>query len=406
MALVSRIWGCFNPPTPPKSSDAIRFGVLGAAGIAPLVLFNPAKSHPEVIVQAISARDRKKAEEYAKSHGIPEVRDSYQEILDDPNIDAVFIPLPNGLHFEWAVRAIRAGKHVLLEKPSVSNSAEAEILFNLPELDAPNAPVLLEAFHSRFYPSWALFRSLVEPSEIEHVESRSMIPWWASSKDQIHFNYALSGGSIMAMGTYNLAALRLLFGQSPEECLSCDVKAYTDGVHDKCDYEFRATFRFPGGRTGVASSTLMGETIVKPSWVTVTTKQVPVANASLPAGQVQFQRRELTLQGLVHGVFWHRIDIEEMNEIRSEDGSVVKAWSKTTSRKAYTWKEAGGEFANLPGEAYWMSYRHQLEQFVNRVKGRRTQHWVDRDDSIAQMRMVDMAYERSGLGPRPMSSFR
>ncbi|OTA03120.1 hypothetical protein A9Z42_0035420 [Trichoderma parareesei] len=406
MALVSRIWGCFNPPTPPKSSDAIRFGVLGAAGIAPLALFNPAKSHPEVIIQAISARDRKKAEEYAKSHGIPEVKDTYQEILDDPNIDAVFIPLPNGLHFEWAVRAIRAGKHVLLEKPSVSNSTEAEILFNLPELDAPNAPVLLEAFHSRFYPSWALFRSLVEPSEVEHVETRSMIPWWASSKDQIHFNYALSGGSIMAMGTYNLAALRLLFGESPEECLSCDVKAYTDGVHDKCDYEFKATFRFPGGRTGVASSTLMGETIIKLSWVTVTTKQVPVPNASLSAGQQQFQWRELTLQGLVHGAFWHRIDIKEMNEIRSKDGSVVKAWTKTTSRKAYTWKEAGAEFADLPGEAHWMSYRHQLEQFVNRVKGRKTQHWVDREDSIAQMKMVDMAYERSGLGPRPTSSFR
>ncbi|RFU71777.1 hypothetical protein TARUN_10485, partial [Trichoderma arundinaceum] len=57
MAMIGRLWGCFNPPTPPKSSDAIRFGVLGAAGIAPLALFNPAKSHPEVIVQAISARD-------------------------------------------------------------------------------------------------------------------------------------------------------------------------------------------------------------------------------------------------------------------------------------------------------------------------------------------------------------
>lgn len=288
----------------------------------------------------------------------------------------------------------------------MSNSAEAEILFNLPELDAPNAPFILEAFHSRFYPSWGLFRSLVEPSDVEHIETRSMIPWWASSKDQIHFNYALSGGSIMAMGTYNLAALRLLFGESPEECLSCDVKAYTDGVHDKCDYGFKATFRFSGGRTGVASSTLMGETVIKPSWVTVTTKQVPVANASLPAGQRQFQRRELTLQGLVHGAFWHRIGIKEMNEIRSKDGSVVRTWNKTTSRKAYTCKEAGGEFADLPGEAHWMSYRHQLEQFVNRVKGRKTQHWIEREDSVAQMEMVDMAYEKSGLGPRPTSSFR
>ncbi|UKZ74120.1 hypothetical protein TrVFT333_001779 [Trichoderma virens FT-333] len=376
MALVSRIWQCFNPPTPPKSSDAIRFGVLGAAGIAPLALFNPAKSHPEVIIQAISARDRKKAEAYAKSHGIPDVKDTYQEILDDPNIDAIFIPLPNGLHFEWAVRAIRAGKHVLLEKPSVSNSTEAEILFNLPELDQPNGPVLLEAFHSRFHPSWALFHSLVDPAEIEHIETRSMIPWWASSKDQIHFNYNLSGGSIMAMGTYNFAAL------------------------------LKATFRFPNGGTGVASTTLMGETIIKPSWVVVTTKKTIIPNSSLPAGQQQYQRRELTLQGLVHGVFWHRIDIKEINEICTNEGAVVKKWEKTTSRKAYTWKEAGGEFADLPGEVHWMSYRHQLEQFVNKVKGRKTQQWIEREDSIAQMKMIDMAYEKSGLGPRPTSSFR
>lgn len=392
----------------------------------PLALFTPAKSHPEVVIQAISARDRSKAEAYAKSYGIPEVRDTYQgkattrhmsqratrinayglEILDDPNIDAIFIPLPNGLHFEWAVRAIRAGKHVLLEKPSVSNSTEAEILFNLPELNQPNGPVLLEAFHSRFYPSWALFNSLVDPAEVEHVESRSMIPWWASNKDQIHFNYNLSGGTIMAMGTYNFAALRLLFGESPEECISCDVKAYTDGIHDKCDYEFKATFRFPNGGTGVASSTLMGETVMKPSWVTVKTRETTIPNNNLPVGQQQYQKRELTLQGLIHGVFWHRIDIKEINEVRTKDGQVVRQWEETTSRKAYTWKEAGGEFSHLPGETHWMSYRHQLEQFVNKVKGRKTQFWVEREDSIAQMKMVDMAYERSGLGPRPTSSFK
>jgi predicted dehydrogenase len=296
---------------------------------------------------------------------------------------------------------------VLLEKPSVSNSAEAEILFNLPELDQPNGPVLLEAFHNRFYPSWALFQSLIDPAEVEHVESRSMLPWWATSKDGIYFNYKLSGGTILAMGTYNFAALRLLFGGLPEECTSCDVKAYTEGIHDKCDYDFKATFRFPDGGTGVAYSTLIGETVMKPSWVVVKTKEKLIPNNDLPAGQQQYQKRELALQGLIHGVFWHRIDIKEMNEIRqTKDGQVIKKWENTTSRKAYTWKEAGGEFSDLPGEAHWMSFRHQLEQFVNKVKGRKTQAWIEREDSIEQMKMIDMAYEKSGLGVRPSSSFR
>ncbi|PGH21388.1 hypothetical protein AJ80_03305 [Polytolypa hystricis UAMH7299] len=407
VSMVGRLWGAFDPPKSPKSSDALKFGVLGAANIAPLALITPAKSHPEVIVQAVSARDRKKAEAFAKAHGIPEVRDSYEDILNDPNIDCIFIPLPNALHYEWAVRAIRAGKHVLLEKPSVSNSIEAESLFNLPELSKPDGPVLLEAFHSRFYPSWSYFRSLINPADVVHVSAYSMIPWWGTGKNDIHFNYALSGGSMMAMGTYNMATLRLIFGAEPEECLSCDTNAYTDGIHDKCDYEVKAKFRFPNGGIGEAETTLKGPTYWTPSHVTVTNKEVVVPDDTIPTAQEKVLSRELTLHGFIHGVFWHRIDIKNVYTIRNkEGGAVIKKWEEKTFHKAYTFREAGGQFADLPGETFWMSYRHQLEQFVNRVKGRKTQHWVSAEDSIGQMRMLDMAYEKSGLGPRPTSKYR
>ncbi len=193
------------------------------------------------------------------------------DILDDPNIDCVYIPLPNGLHYEWAVRAIRAGKHVLLEKPSVSNAIEAEILFNLPELSQPNGPVLLEGFHNRFFPAWTFFRSLINPADVAYVSSYSMIPWWASSKKDIYFNYSLSGGTIMAMGTYNLSALRLIFDAEPEECLSCETEVYDEDKLKNCDRSFKAEFRFPNGGIGKAASTLTGGTIYQPSSVTVTT---------------------------------------------------------------------------------------------------------------------------------------
>ena len=71
---------------------------------------------------------------------------------------------------------------MLVEKPSVSNSSEAEILFNPPELSQPNGPVILEAFHSRFYPSWSYFRSLIDPANVEHVNAVSMIPWWEPAR--------------------------------------------------------------------------------------------------------------------------------------------------------------------------------------------------------------------------------
>ncbi|KAL1302062.1 hypothetical protein AAFC00_002504 [Neodothiora populina] len=403
--LINRIWTAFSPPQPAKKDDALKFGVLGAATIAPLALIIPAKSHPEVIIQAVAARDRRKAEAFAKSNGIPEVKGSYQEIIDDPNIDCVYIPLVNNLHFEWAARAVRAGKHVLLEKPSASNSTEAEILFNLPELSAPHGPVLLEAFHNRFHPSWAFFKSLVKPADVVHVTSHFMLPWWTNSKNDIFFNYNLSGGNIMAVGTYNLAATRLLFDAEPEECIDCDTKAYTDGVHAKCDYEFKARFRFPNGGIGEASSTLRGGTMYRAAYVTVTTKGIVVPDDTLPASQEKRRSQELTISDLIHGGFWHRIDVTSTFKICDrETGTVIKKWVEKESHKAYTFEEAG--MANLPGEDYWLSYRHQLEQFVNKIRGRETQHWVTAEDSLVQARMIDMAYEKSGLGLRPTSSFR
>ncbi|PYI02776.1 putative oxidoreductase [Aspergillus sclerotiicarbonarius CBS 121057] len=404
---ISRVFTAFGPPAVEKKSDAIRFGILGAAKIAPLALITPVKSHPEVIVQAISARDHARAEEFAKKHGIPQVRSSYQEILDDPNIDVIFIPLPNGLHFEWAVRAIRAGKHVLLEKPSTSNATEAGILFNLPELSRPNAPILLEAFHNRFHPAVRLFQSFINPADVVHVHTDSMVPWLLTAKDNIEFNYSLSGGSMMNLGTYNFGILRMIFNDEPVECLSCETSVLGDGVHDKCDYDFKAQFRFPNGGIGEATTTLRGPILWKPSEARVTTREVVVPDKTLPPTEEKVLTRQVTLHGFMHAFIWHRIDIKDSYVIRNkENRRPVKKWTESKSHKAYTYKEAGGAFATLPGEDWWMSYRWQLEEFVNRVKGRPTQYWVSAEDSVKQMKMIDMAYEKSGLGLRPTSSFR
>lgn len=334
-------------------------------------------------------------------------RVSTEEILDDPNIDAILIPLPNSLHFEWAVRAIRAGKHVLLEKPSVSNATEANILFNLPELSQPNAPVLLEAFHHRFHPSLQLFRSFINPADVLHVHTDSMVPWFITAKDNIEFNYNLSGGSMMMLGTYNFGMLRLIFNDEPEECLSCDTSVFGDGVHDKCDYDFKAKFRFPKGGIGEATTSLRGPILWKPSEARVTTREVVVPDKTLPSTQEKVLTRQVTLHGFMHAFIWHRIDVKDSYVVLNKaDRQPVKKWVESNSHKAYTYKEAGGAFAHLPGEDWWMSYRYQLEEFVNRVKGRPTQYWVSGEDSVNQMKMIDMAYEKSGLGLRPTSSFK
>jgi predicted dehydrogenase len=129
-----------------ETSRPLRFGILGAANIAPPALINPAISHPEAEVYAVAARDPQRAQAYARKHGIPKVHTSYDALIHDPEIDAVYNPLPNGLHYEWTMKALEAGKHVLLEKPAANTAEETKQMFELAER---KGLVLLEAFHYR-----------------------------------------------------------------------------------------------------------------------------------------------------------------------------------------------------------------------------------------------------------------
>lgn len=305
------------------------------------------------------------------------------------------------------MRSIRAGKHVLVEKPSTNTSFEAEILFNLPELKGPDAPVLLEAFHNRFHPAVHKFLSYVSPADVVHAHTDCMVPAWMTGKDDIAFNYAMGGGSMMMMGTYSFGILRMIFGPNnePEECTSCETQLFNDGVHDQCDTQSKATFRWPNGAVGEAEASLRGPAMWKPSEARVTHREVAVPDKTLPAGQEKYRTRIVTLHGFVHAVAWHRVDVTDSYVIREakEGGNVVRQWTESSSHKAYSYEEAG-----MPGvgEKWWMSYRYQLEEFVNKVKGRQTQYWVTGEDSINQMKMLDMAYLKSGLGLRPQSTYR
>src|SRR5215510_879454 len=128
MRLYARLVTPYNQPIDifMTTKSLIRIGVLGAAKIVPMALTLPALRVPEVKVTAIAARDPKRAKRFARLNFIPHVHQTYDDLLADPEIDAIYNPLPNGLHAEWTVKALRAGKHVLCEEPFASNAKEAE----------------------------------------------------------------------------------------------------------------------------------------------------------------------------------------------------------------------------------------------------------------------------------------
>ena len=238
--------------------DTVRFGCLGAAKIAPAALIKPARQLAEVEVRSIAARQPGRAQEFATKQGIPVVRESYDALVDDPEIDAVYVPLPNGLHAEWTLRAIEAGKHVLCEKPFTANAGEAE---RVAAAAQEKGVVVMEAFHWRYHPLAARMVELVQGGTlgpVRRIETAFCFPLFRRS--DIRWQLDLAGGALMDAGCYAVHMLRTLAGEEPE-VVSATAKLRSPGV----DRYVRAEFRFPGGAAGGITTSMWSSSILRMS---------------------------------------------------------------------------------------------------------------------------------------------
>lgn len=193
----------------------LRFGILGAARIAPAALIRPSRSVPEVQVTTVAARDHTKAIRFAWRYHIPRVLGSYEALINDPEIDAIYNPLPNSLHHEWTIKALGAGKHVLCEKPLASNAREAQEMVDVADT---TGRVLMEAFHYRYHPLARRVEEILSAGELGNIralESDFFIPLFLRPHD-IRFDYALGGGALMDTGCYCVNLLRWLGKGEPQ----------------------------------------------------------------------------------------------------------------------------------------------------------------------------------------------
>jgi predicted dehydrogenase len=190
----------------------VRFGILGAAHIVPNALIKPLRLVEGAEAVAIAARDPMRAQEFARVHHIPRVLRSYADVIDAPDIDAIYIPLPNSLHCEWAIRALQAGKHVLCEKPLASNAREAERMAAVAE---ESGLILAEAMHYRYHPLTARVYGLLHDGSIgrlQQFECHFSVP---SIPDNIRYDWNLAGGATMDLGCYLLDMIRYFAGTRP-----------------------------------------------------------------------------------------------------------------------------------------------------------------------------------------------
>ncbi|KAI1314192.1 hypothetical protein F5Y03DRAFT_5145 [Xylaria venustula] len=417
--LARRNWLATHPPEPTKSATPLIFGLLGAANIAPNAFILPIKNHPDVILQTVAARNIDKAKAFAQKHGIPEVAESYQDILDNPSVDGVYIPLPNGLHYEWAQRALKAGKHVLLEKPSVNNTTEAKKLFLSPSPSVPGSiqPVLLEAAHYLFHPAWAVFMAQITPSNVASAKTCLWAPFLMFGADDIRFNFELGGGALMDLGAYTASSLARIFGKMADACESCETGPGPNPADPRCDRWFRTRYRFPGGGIGEMEGDLRAplNKLTPEIHVTHRAVVVPISEAGsvdIQEGEEVVRTRKVSFKNFVMPTYFHTITVNDHFEVRnivshSTPSRPRKTWKISKVMKAYTWHDAEiGSLKDQRGQAYWTTYRYQLEQFVNKIRGRETPQWIEGKDSVVTMQMIDMAYETAKLPPRPTSEYK
>jgi predicted dehydrogenase len=191
----------------------IRWGVLSTANIGVKKVIPAMQAGQLSTVAAIASRDLAKASAVAAQLNIPTVYGSYEELLADPNIDAIYNPLPNQLHVPWTIRAAEAGKHVLCEKPLAMTRTEAESLL---EVRARTRVLIGEAFMIRSHPQWLRTRALIDQGRIGQLRSVSaLFSYFNNDPANIRNIPETGGGALYDIGCYCIQSARYAFGQEP-----------------------------------------------------------------------------------------------------------------------------------------------------------------------------------------------
>jgi predicted dehydrogenase len=323
------------------SENPLRIGILGAARIAPSALINPAKDNVAVVVAAVAAREASRAQAYAAKHGIASVHASYEALLADPDLDAIYNPLPNGLHGKWTRAAIEAGKHVLCEKPFTANAAEAR---EIAELAANSDRVVMEAFHYRYHPLTLRAEEIIASGELgalKHVEAALCFPLPKFS--DIRYNYALAGGATMDAGCYTVHLVRTLGGSTPEV-----VSAQAKLRDPQIDRAMTAELRFAGGHSGRVRCSLWSSRLLQIS------------------ARVIGEHGELRVFNPVMPKYFHQLTVQSPDSRRVE---------------------------RFPRRA---SYAYQLDAFVGAVlRGEPIK--TTPEEAIENMTVIDAIYRAAGL---------
>jgi predicted dehydrogenase len=221
--------------------SVLRWGILSTANIAVEKVIPGMRSATRAEILGIASRDKGRAESAARQLGIPRAYGSYEALLADPDIDAVYVPLPNHLHAQWAIAAARAGKHVLCEKPLAMTALEAQAIV---DTSRQAGVVIMEAFMYRQHPSWVAVRELIASGRIGRLSAvDSWFSYHLDDPTNIRNIREVGGGALYDIGCYSINLSRMLFGEEPASVAAAIVRDPASEV----DVLTSALLVFPSG---------------------------------------------------------------------------------------------------------------------------------------------------------------
>jgi len=194
------------------TSQPLTIGILGAANIARLFI-KAVQPSRKVSIQAVASRDIERGNAFARETGVPRVHATYEALLADPAIEAIYNPLPNTLHAEWTIRAADAGKHVLCEKPLAASASEATAMFTAARR---NNVYVVEGYPYRAQPQTIKLRELLRTGSIGRLQLvHASFGFLLTDTSNIRMNPTLAGGSLMDAGSYPISLVRMIAGERP-----------------------------------------------------------------------------------------------------------------------------------------------------------------------------------------------
>ena len=376
-----------------KDERPLRIGIISAAAINYHAIIDATQTHTGTILAGIAAREKSRAQAQIDKYQIGAhctAYGSYDELLSDAGIDAVYIPLPNGLHCEWAIKAIEAGKHVLIEKPIASNAQQVR---QIEEAASRTNKVAVEAFHWRFHPAAHRVKELIESGKYGQPSSifaRLMVPPGQTSKDDIRMRYDLAGGSCMDL-TYVFSACCYFASPDISKCKFSvqQTKPRLNETDQRVDEAMESSFIIEQAGKHAVSCHIRCD--FSPlgifGWI-------PRIWEFSPLAIIEFEHAKIELNNFVVPAYGHSITIIE----KDSEGNLT---GKKHTEKCYN----GGPQWGAKGQPWWTTYRYQLEAFVDAVRAKEagTEYngpWMTLDESEKLMELIDAVYVHAKLPKR------